>query len=149
MTAVVGDERQDAGPGAGVEGRWVPVCPSDAVGPERAVAALVGADQVALVRLHDGTLHAVDHLDPFSGAFVLARGIVGTATVDGEEVPTLASPMYKQAFDLRTGTCLTDASVRLRTWSVREVGGGVELLVDLLTDPLTDPATDRSTRNED
>lgn len=108
---------------------WVGVCASRLVTPERPVAALIGTDQVALVRLHDGTLHAVDHLDPFSGARVLARGIVGTATVDGEEIPTLASPMYKQIFDLRTGSCLADPAVRLRTWPVREVDGRVELLM--------------------
>ena len=105
--------RPDAGgaPVTPVEARpatWVTVCRLDDLLPERGVAALVGGRQVALVRLVDDTLYAVDQLDPFSGAYVMSRGIVGTATVDGEVVPTLASPMYKQVFDLRTGACLGD-----------------------------------------
>ena len=36
---------------------------------------------------------------------MLARGIVGTRG----DVPFVASPMHKQAFDLRTGECLDDA----------------------------------------
>jgi nitrite reductase (NADH) small subunit len=107
---------------------WVTVCALDDLLPERGVAALVGGRQVALVRLVDDTLHAVDQLDPFSGAYVMSRGIVGTATVDGEVVPTLASPMYKQAFDLRTGLCLGDPAVRLGTWTVREHDGLVQVL---------------------
>ncbi len=51
-------------------------------------------------------LHAVDNVDPFSGASVLSRGIVG----DAGGVPTVASPVYKQRFDLRTGRCLDDPS---------------------------------------
>ena len=50
----------------------------------------------------DGELHAIDNVDPCSGASVLSRGLVGD--VDG--VATVASPMYKQRFDLRTGRCL-------------------------------------------
>lgn len=107
--------------------RWVAVCSSASVQVERGAAALVDGEQVAIVRLHDGTVHAVDHRDPFSAAHVMARGIVGSATVGGSEVPTLASPMYKQAFDLRTGACLSDPAVRLRTWPVREVGGVIEV----------------------
>jgi nitrite reductase (NADH) small subunit len=45
---------------------------------------------------------AIDNLDPCSGASVLSRGLVG----DADGVPTVASPMYKQRFDLRTGQCL-------------------------------------------
>jgi nitrite reductase (NADH) small subunit len=107
---------------------WLTVCRLDDLLPERGVAALVGGHQVALVRLVDDTLYAVDQLDPFSGAHVMSRGIVGTATVGGEVVPTLASPMYKQVFDLRTGRCLADREVRLGTWTVREVDGLVQVL---------------------
>ena len=46
--------------------------------PERGVAALIGGEQVALFRTFDGTLHAIGNQDPFTGAFVLSRGIVGS-----------------------------------------------------------------------
>lgn len=94
------------------------VCALDDLVPERAAAALVGGVQVALVRLLDDSVHALGQHDPFCGANVMSRGIVGSATVDGEEVPTLQSPMYKQAFDVRTGICLNDRTVTLPTWHV-------------------------------
>lgn len=66
------------------------------------MAALIDGQQVALFRTHEDRVHAVAQLDPYSGAFVISRGIVGTKG----EAPTVASPMYKQVFDLRTGACL-------------------------------------------
>jgi nitrite reductase (NADH) small subunit len=68
-------------------------------------------------------LHALDNRDPFSGAFVLSRGIVGTRG----DVPTVASPIFKQAFDLRTGRCLSDPDVSVPTHLVRCVDGVVEV----------------------
>ncbi|GAA1913230.1 nitrite reductase (NAD(P)H) small subunit [Nocardioides marmoribigeumensis] len=99
------------------------VCTVRQLVPERGVAVLVGGRQVALflVSGESGSfVHAVGHRDPFSGANVMARGLLGSV---GDR-DTIASPMYKQVFDLVTGECLTDRSVRLpvhRTW----VAGGV------------------------
>ena len=78
------------------------VCSLKALSPERGAAALVGGVQVALFRTHDDTVYAVQQRDPYSGANVVSRGIVGSRG----DVPTVASPMYKQVFDLRTGACL-------------------------------------------
>ncbi|MBI3687724.1 MAG: nitrite reductase small subunit NirD [Actinobacteria bacterium] len=100
---------------------WVPVCRYDDLEVERGVAALVEGTQVAVFRLADGTVRAVDHHDPFSGANVIARGIVGSRG----DVPTVASPMYKHVFDLRTGACLDDPSTALRVYPVRVSGGVV------------------------
>ena len=44
----------------------------------------------------DDQIFAVDNFDPFSHAFVIARGIVG----DRGGVPKIASPIFKQSFDL-------------------------------------------------
>lgn len=86
-----------------------PICPLTYLAVERGAAALVEVDgtqvQVALFRLHDDTVLAVQQADPFSGANVLSRGLVGTRA--GE--PTVASPVYKQVFSLRTGRCLETA----------------------------------------
>ncbi|PZS31328.1 MAG: nitrite reductase (NAD(P)H) small subunit [Pseudonocardiales bacterium] len=101
--------------------QWTEVCGYDDMVPERPVAALVDAGQVAIVRLHDGGVHAVDNRDPFSGANVLARGIVGTAG----DAHVLVSPMFKQCFDLRTGVCLDDPAVRLTVHPVQVVDGQV------------------------
>jgi nitrite reductase (NADH) small subunit len=92
---------------------WHVVCRLDDLVPERGAAALLGvgreATQVALVRLLDDSVHAVDNHDPFGHAHVMSRGIVGSRHVLGVEVATLASPLYKQVFDLRTGQCLDAA----------------------------------------
>jgi len=87
-------------------GAWTAIAPFERLTPDRGVAAMVDGVQVAVVRLATGALHAVDNVDPCSGAAVLSRGIVG----DADGVPTLVSPLYKQRFDLRTGRCL-DADV--------------------------------------
>lgn len=93
--------------------------------PERGVAALVDGRQVALFRTHDGEVFALDNRDPFSGANVLSRGIVDSRG----EVPTVASPMFKQVFDLRTGACLDDPAVSVATHPVTVVDGAVVVMI--------------------
>ncbi|WP_183096104.1 nitrite reductase small subunit NirD [Nocardioides stalactiti] len=110
------------------------VCRLDQIEREGGVAALVGGVAVAVIRTFDDEVYALSNFDPFSKASVLARGIVGTKTVrsdDGEEVvPFVASPMFKQAFDLRDGTCLDDpdnGDVAVPTYDVRVIDGVVEV----------------------
>jgi nitrite reductase (NADH) small subunit len=102
---------------------WVGVCKYDDLAPERGVAALVDSVQVALFRTFDGMVYALDNHDPYSGQFVLSRGIVGTRG----DTPTVASPLFKQAFDLRTGRCLSEAAVAVPVYEVRRNGGFVEV----------------------
>jgi nitrite reductase (NADH) small subunit len=106
---------------------WVPVCRVADITPDRGVAALVGQDQVAVFLLSPvggapSEIYAVDNYDPYSGANVIARGLVGSA---GDR-PIVASPIYKERFDLRDGTCL-DGDRSVRTWPVRIVDGVVEV----------------------
>ena len=97
------------------------ICAVDALLPERGVAALLGDVQIALFRTHDGEVFAIGNQDPFSGANVMSRGIVGSRG----DVPTVASPMFKQVFDLRTGACLDDPDVSLPVYPVEIVDGRV------------------------
>lgn len=103
------------------------VCRLDQIEREGGVTALVDGQAVAVIRTYDDHVYALSNYDPFSKASVLARGIVGTKAVDGEAVPFVASPMHKQAFDLRTGQCLDDAAVAVTTYDVRVVDGVVEV----------------------
>jgi len=102
--------------------RWIPVCRLGDLEPGRGTALLVDGRQVAAFRSRTGELYALDNRDPFSGAYVLARSLLGTRG----DVPVLVSPMYKQAFDLRDGTCLDQdtapdgRSSTLRTWPIRQ-----------------------------
>jgi nitrite reductase (NADH) small subunit len=125
---------------------WTRVCRLDDLRPERGAAALVGDRQIALFRLAGpageppGAVAAIANRDPFSGANVLARGIVGSA---GARV-YVASPMYKQRFDLRTGDCLDAPGVAVETWPARVVDGWVEVR------PAPAPGTaDRGRANRD
>jgi nitrite reductase (NADH) small subunit len=105
---------------------WVPVCTLVSLVPDRGAAALVAGRQVALFRLGENDeVLAVDHRDPFSGANVMARGLVGSRG----DVPTVASPVYKQTFDLRTGLCLDDETRALGVWETRVNHGVVEVRV--------------------
>ncbi len=103
------------------------VCRLDQIEREGGVTALVGGEAVAVIRTFDDHVYAISNYDPFSKASVLARGIVGTKVVDGEDVPFVASPMYKQAFDLRNGQCLDDPGVAVASYDVRVVDGVVEV----------------------
>jgi nitrite reductase (NADH) small subunit len=120
MTAVLGSGTQT------LVQQWVPVCRYDDLIPERGVAALVGEVQVAIFRTYEGEVFAVGNADPFSGAYVMSRGIVGSAGM----TPTVASPMFKQAFDLRTGRCLTDSSVAIPAYPVSCADGIVRIAVE-------------------
>jgi nitrite reductase (NADH) small subunit len=106
-----------------VRARWTAVCRYADLIPERGVAALVEGIAVAVFRTHDGALHALSNLDPFSKASVLSRGIVG----DRGGKATVASPIYKQVFELATGVCRDDPSVSVPTYPTRVVNGIVEV----------------------
>lgn len=113
---------------------WQPLCNRTDLVAFSGVAAWVetaeGPAQVALFYLptdaqssagRDTELYAIDHHDPFSGANVIARGIVG----DIKGQPVVASPIYKQHFRLEDGQCLEDEAVQLRTWKVSFKGDEV------------------------
>ncbi|MGW1956525.1 nitrite reductase small subunit NirD [Streptomyces sp. NPDC001920] len=98
---------------------WLTVCDLTRLLPGRGVAALLpNGDQVALFRDRAGQLYAIDNRDPFSGAAVLSRGLTGTH----QGRPFVASPLLKQRFDLESGQCLDDESVRIATYEVRSTG---------------------------
>lgn len=105
------------------ERTWIDVCSYDGLESERGVRALVGDAHVAVFRTHDGAVYAVDAIDPFSGASILARGIVGSRGAD----PFVASPLYKQRFDLRTGICLDDPTVHVQVFPIEVSAGRVRV----------------------
>ena len=76
---------------------WTTACAYDRLTAGRGVGVLLpDGEQAALFRLDDGTVHAVGNIDPFSGAAVLSRGIVGDrsgrATVQS---PAVAVPVFQ------------------------------------------------------
>ncbi|MEO6628265.1 MAG: nitrite reductase small subunit NirD [Aquihabitans sp.] len=108
---------------ADLDNEWVRLCAFERLTPDRGMAALVDGDAVALFRLYNGDVHAVSNRDPFTRASVLSRGLVG----DFGGVPTVASPLHKQRFDLRTGRCVEDPAMSVGVHGVRVVDGIIEL----------------------
>jgi len=102
---------------------WVDVCPLAKLIPGRGVCALVGPYQVAVFHVGADDVYALSNYDPFSRANVLSRGIVGSR---GDRLK-VASPVYKQSFDLETGECLDDPSVSVPTFEARVEGGMVQV----------------------
>ncbi len=93
---------------------WHAVCALDDIWPNTGVCALVEGRQIAIFRLQDDLLYAIDNYDPHSDANVISRGIVGD--LSGERV--VASPIYKHHYQLRTGICVEDTDIRLQTSTV-------------------------------
>ncbi|MEX6663605.1 nitrite reductase small subunit NirD [Pseudomonas sp. W2-17] len=108
---------------------WRAVCTREDLVLNSGVVALVGTAQVALFYVASiggaPQLFAVDNRDPVTGVNVIGRGLVGS--LGGDLV--IASPLYKQHYRFKDGTCLEDAALRLRTWPVRLVGDVVEVNV--------------------
>lgn len=95
---------------------WTTACAYDFLIPNRGVGVLLpGGAQAALFRLDDGSVQAVGNVDPFSGAAVMSRGIVGDR---GGRV-TVQSPIKKQAFALDDGSCLDDPMHALPVYATR------------------------------
>lgn len=95
---------------------WYTVCDRSLLTPGRGVAALLpDGRQVALFVDRAGRTYAIDNRDPFTGAYVLSRGLVGS---EGGQ-PFVASPLLKQRFDLATGACLDDDEVSVPVFEVR------------------------------
>jgi|26BtaG_2_1085354.scaffolds.fasta_scaffold07901_2 nitrite reductase (NADH) small subunit len=122
------------------------ICKLDDIIPEAGVCALVsteaGDKQVAIFRTKEDELFAIDNFDPFSNANVLSRGLIGGTVVTneaGEETDILyvASPIYKQRFNLATGQCLDDETVKLGSYEVSLDGDTVMVGGAAITEDIT------------
>jgi nitrite reductase (NADH) small subunit len=118
--------------GHSIRVQWHSVCRLEQLQTGRGVAALLKGRQIAVFRLGGATadrpsgadvVHAIDNIDPISGAAVLSRGIVG----DRQGTPVVASPIYKQAFSLETGVCLDEPDQKVEVFSVSVVDGWVRV----------------------
>jgi nitrite reductase (NADH) small subunit len=101
---------------------WQAVCESSDLQEMVGARALLNGEQVAMFRVK-GKLYAVNAIDPFTKAAVLARGIVGSL----KNQVVVASPLLKQHFNLETGKCLEDENVHVKVYGIRESNGKIEL----------------------
>lgn len=104
--------------------QWVTVCDRSDLKPNAGVCALVGGHQIAIFYLEpDQRIYAIDNYDPIGKANVLSRGVVGD--IKGQIV--VASPLFKQHFNLETGQCLEKESVKVAIFQVRIEGAAVQI----------------------
>lgn len=105
--------------------QWQTICYQDDLTPNAGVCALLNGEQIAVFycRLTQ-QVFAISNYDPIGQAYVLSRGIIGSIG----PVPVVASPLYKQHFNLHTGECLEDPSYTLKIYPIRLAAGEVQLL---------------------
>ena len=101
------------------------VCQENDLIENSGVCALVNGEQIAIFYLPntEEKVFAISNWDPVGKANVLSRGIVGD--LQGKIV--VASPLYKQHFDLKTGDCLEDEEAKVKTFDVALTNGTVVL----------------------
>ncbi|WP_347556750.1 nitrite reductase (NAD(P)H) small subunit family protein [Robbsia sp. KACC 23696] len=131
--------------GLHIDATWQRVCRLDDIVPDTGVCALLGQAQVAVFRVtvpegalalgsqeavigtstsgSQEALFAIGNVDPHSGAAVLSRGVTGSL---GARI-VVASPLYKQHFDLRTGECIESPAHAVRAYRVALKDGAVWL----------------------
>jgi len=103
---------------------WIDVCKLDDLQTNSGICALVNGQQLAIFYLpSENALYAIDNFDPIGKANVLSRGIVGD--IDGQIV--VASPLYKQHFNLQSGVCLENDQTNVKTYPVRLNGTIVQV----------------------
>jgi NAD(P)H-dependent nitrite reductase small subunit len=106
---------------------WQTVCSVADLQADSGICALVEGRQVAIFYMpKDKAVYAINNYDPFGHANVLSRGIIGD--INGQ--PVVASPLYKQHFNLNTGVCLEDETVTLPTYAVRIENGCVQVSIE-------------------
>jgi len=95
---------------------WTDICPINDLTPDAGICALYNEQQVAIFLCKQShNVYAVANFDPFGKANVLSRGIIGST----EDVIYVASPLYKQRFNLVTGECLDSEEHKIKVFDVR------------------------------
>ncbi len=106
--------------------QWVDVCSFKDLQPNSGVCALIDGRQIAIFLMSKNEkIYAIDNFDPFGEANVLSRGLIGD--LKGE--PVVASPLYKQHFNLETGQCLEDEAVKIEAYATRIESQKVQLFI--------------------
>ena len=89
------------------------VCQLNDLIDKAGIPALLDTTPIALFYVK-GKVYALDNFDPIGQASVMSRGIVGS--IKGQLV--VASPLYKEHYDLVTGQCVENSEVKLAVFPV-------------------------------
>ncbi len=106
------------------ETRWVQVGTVGDFPLDGGATIKYGKCQIAVFNFSSrGEWYASQNMCPHKKAFVLSRGIIGTAG----ETPKVACPLHKKTFSLQTGESLQDEEYSIRTFEVKVEGDAVYL----------------------
>ncbi len=78
----------------------------------------VGGEQIAVFRLRDGSVHAVNAVCPHKGG-PLADGLADDRVV--------VCPLHNHTFDICTGTEVSDSGMSVRSYPVEVVDGTIRI----------------------
>lgn len=103
---------------------WITICKQSDLTPNAGTCAKFNDQQVAIFySKRTDSVYAVSNFDPIGQANVISRGIIGST----QETLYVASPLYKQRFNLQTGECLESPEHRLKTYAVRVANDDIQL----------------------
>ena len=104
---------------------WETVCNIKDLIPNSGICALVNGEQVAIFSLPGEMpgIYALSNWDPIGEANVMSRGIVGSI---GDEL-VVASPLYKEHFNLTSGQCLEKPEHSLKVYPIKLEGDKVQI----------------------
>jgi nitrite reductase (NADH) small subunit len=106
------------------EKNWINICNESDLFADTGICAKVNGQQVAIFK--SGRLNevfAISNFDPVGEANVLSRGILGSL---GDAV-VVASPLYKEHYNLRTGECLEKPEYSVAVYPVKIENGVVQV----------------------
>ena len=94
----------------------ITLCDQNDLVANSGICAIVDGQQIAIFYLPNESpqIYAIGNWDPIGKANVLSRGVVG----DINERLVVASPLYKQHFDLLSGKCLEVNDVAVPVYKV-------------------------------
>ncbi|AHF01247.1 nitrite reductase [Thiomicrospira aerophila AL3] len=98
-------------------GEFKKVCQVSDLIDNAGIPALLDTTPIALFYVK-GKVYALDNFDPIGQASVMSRGIVGS--IKGQLV--VASPLYKEHYDLANGQCLENPEMKLTVFPVQVRG---------------------------
>jgi nitrite reductase (NADH) large subunit len=102
--------------------RWVHVGHADDFPMDGGSTVKYGKSQIAVFNFASrGQWYASQNMCPHKKAFVLSRGIIGSA----QDEPKVACPLHKKTFSLETGESLQGEEYKIRTFRVKVESGKV------------------------
>ncbi|AEF54301.1 nitrite reductase small subunit NirD [Marinomonas posidonica] len=103
--------------------RWTVLCEQADLIEGAGIAAMLDGQQLALFYVPESEqkVFAISNWDPIGKANVLSRGLLANL----KDQWSVASPLYKQHYELLSGQCLEEEGVQIPTWSVKLETGKV------------------------